>query len=651
VYVSRRGSRTRILLAAAAATVAAAASLTGISPAAAATPRVPVGDAPDWATPAAKVADIPASQPVTARVFLKLQDAAAAEAGAKAVSDPSSASYHKFLTPAQAAAQFAPTAASVSAVRSWLGDSGFTVTSVPSNNLYVEATGSAIDADKAFGVSLGSYSVAGKQLRAASQVLSAPASVAALISGVTGVNDTLTHSKPAVVPPPDGFRNARPCSAYFGEKTATGLPKYGSLPKKLPYAPCGYVPTQIRSAYGTSAAANAHLDGSGVTVAIVDAFGSPTILSDAQTYASKNDPAHPLSSSQFSQDVATPTPGLEAPDQCDAAGWYGEETLDVEAVHATAPGAKIFYEGGADCNDDSLDVALNKVVSQGLADVVTNSYGDAGEDIDPAEVTAFHEIALLAANEGITLTFSSGDSGDEVANLGGAPSADFSASDPLVTAVGGTSLGIGKTGKITLDTAWETTKSTLTNGVWTPPAPGNYLYGSGGGTSILFAEPWYQRFAVPTALAKKNQTGNQLGRVVPDISMVGDPNTGFLIGETQTFPDGVYYDQYRIGGTSLSSPLFAGLVAVSDQIHGSSQGFLNPTMYLLLDNPFTITDVKHVAGADIRIDYANTVDSSDGLLTSIRTFDDQSLAIRTTPGYDNTTGLGTPHGLPFLLGL
>ena len=325
-------------------------------------------------------------------------------------------------------------------------------------------------------------------------------------------------------------------------------------------------------------------------MAIIDAFASPTIYSDASTYASINDPSHPLTHSQFSQVVFPVNPDLEGPDQCDAAGWYGEETLDVEAVHAMAPGAHIVYVGGSDCLDVSLDKALNKVISEQLAQIVSNSYGDLGEDIPADEVAAFQDIAIQGVVQGIGVYFSSGDSGDEVANLGH-PAADFSASSPWVTAVGGTTLGVGELGSTTLQTGWETGKSTLTNGKWTPRSPGAYLYGSGGGTSVLFTQPFYQRGVVPDALATQNQAPGVKGRVVPDISMVGDPTTGMLIGQTQTFPEGVHYDQYRIGGTSLSSPLFAGVVALSDDLLGYHHGFINPRLYKTLNGTAGITDV------------------------------------------------------------
>jgi subtilase family serine protease len=624
---------------------------------------------PQWATPKSKVADVAANSSVTFRVYLKTRNEAGAEALATAVSDPKSSSYGHYLTPDQVRAQFAPTSAQVDSVRSWLSTSGFAIDSVPANNAFVEATGSASNVDKAFKVQLGEYTVRGQQLRAPDANLSVPTSLASSVLGVIGVDQAETlmkpelaggstdvgtasanartdavanSAKPGDVPPAAGFRNSQPCGAYYGQKIDTTDPKFQG--QTLPYAPCGYVPSQVRGAYGIDGTVAAGVNGKGVTVAIVDAFASPTLYSDAATYAKRNDPAHPLLASQFSEQVAPPTPGTEGDDVCGAAGWYGEQTLDVEAVHAMAPGAHILYVGGADCEDLSLDSSLNSIVAAHSASIVSNSYGDLGEDLPDSEIQAFNQIAVQAVDEGIGLYFSSGDDGDETDNLP-QPEADFSASDPWVTAVGGTSVGIGKNNKVVVQTGWESGKATLSGNAWTDPA---YLYGAGGGTSRIFAEPAYQKGVVPDALARQNQTGNNRGRVVPDVSMLADPNTGFEIGITQTFPDGVYYDQYRIGGTSLASPLMAGVMADSDQLDHFHHGFINPLLYQFTSRTPAITDVKPASGGVVRVDYVNGVDASDGLTKSVRTFNDPDQVIHTTKGYDNVTGVGVPNGLLFL---
>ncbi|GAB3568226.1 S53 family peptidase [Amycolatopsis endophytica] len=632
-------------------TVAASLALAGgvlAAPAAAAQGRavIPLSH-PLWATPQTKVADSTSSAELSFRVYLTMRDQAAADDAARAVSDPSSSSFRQYLTPDQVRDSFAASDQTVSAVRNWLSGSGFAVGDIPANRAYVEATGTTGQVERAFGVDLAKYRVDGQVLRAADKELSVPSALSGDVLGVIGVDQATalmkpdrTDGSPADVPPSDGFRNAAPCGTYYGEKTDTTDPAYEG--QQLPYAPCGYTPAQLRSAYGLD---KVHSDGRGTTVAIVDAFASPTLYADAAEYAKRNDPAHPLRRSQFAEKVFPANVDQEPPDQCDAAGWYGEQTLDVEAVHAMAPGADILYVGGSDCQDASLDEALNWIVAGHRADIISNSYGDAGEDIPAAEVRVWTQIAQQAALEGIGVYFSSGDNGDEAARLG-SPSADFPASDSWVTAVGGTSLAIGADGRTVFETGWETGKSTLTDGTYGPAA---YTSGAGGGTSVLFDEPFYQRGVVPDALAAKNQRGKARGRVVPDISAVGDPNTGFLMGQTQTFPDGVYYDQYRIGGTSLSSPLLAGIMAVSDSLSGFHHGFINPVLYQVGSRTPAVRDVRHVDGAVTRVDYANSVDASEGLITSVRELDWQSLSIHTTRGYDDVTGLGVPNGLAFLL--
>jgi len=447
---------------------------------------------------------------------------------------------------------------------------------------------------------------------------------------------------PNVVPPPGGFRNARPCSQFFGQQTDTTDPRFQG--RTLAYVTCGYVPSQVRGAYGIDKAVAAGIDGRGVTVAIVDAFGSPNLFSDAVEYARRNDPAHPLLASQFTEQVAPPTPGQEAPDQCGAAGWYTEQSLDVEAVHAMAPGAHILFVGGADCQNLSLDASLNSIVAAHSASMVSNSYGNAGEDLQASDIQAFHQIAVQAVLEGIGLYFSSGDSGDEAAVVG-RPEANFSADDPFVTAVGGTSVGIGQRNQVVLQTGWEIGKASLGNGVWNAPV---YQSGSGGGTSRVFAEPFYQKGVVPDALAAENQTGANRGRVVPDISMLADPNTGFLVGMTQTFPEGVFYDQFRLGGTSLACPLLAGMMADSDQLDHFHHGFINPMIYRFTARTSAISDVQPQTGAVVRVDFVNGTDATGGLVRTVRMFNDPDQTIHTTKGYDNVTGLGTPRGVPFL---
>jgi subtilase family serine protease len=186
----------------------------------------------------------------------------------------------------------------------------------------------------------------------------------------------------------------------------------------------------------------------------------------------------------------------------------------------------------------------------------------------------------------------------------------------------------------------------LTKGAWSPNPPA-FLYGGGGGTSRLFTQPSYQKRVVPASIA--GYFGKGAHRAVPDVAMLADPNTGFLVGQSQTFPDrSVRYSEYRIGGTSLSCPLFAGVTAVSNQLHGGALGFLNPKLYSLAGTS-AFRDVDHgrtVTDGVVRVDYVNRVDGKNGLSTSLRTLS-QTGTIYTRKGYDDVTGVGSPNGASF----
>jgi subtilase family serine protease len=464
---------------------------------------------------------------------------------------------------------------------------------------------------------------------------------------------------------------APPCGTYYGQQIDTTLPRYLGYPANPPWAVCGYTPPQIRSAYNL----NNQTDGSGVTVAIVDAYASPTLFSDAQEYATKNDPSHPLASSQFSEIVPNNFNKVNA---CDASDWFGEQSLDVEAVHAVAPGANILYVGTKNC-DNKLWGGVQKIVDKHLASIITDSWGDdAGDFLEtPADRAGTDELLEMAASTGISVLFSSGDSGDEFTTVG-VVAPDYPASSPWVTSVGGTSLAVGANGSQTGQFGWSTARSFLCNQTlvdeqgctsdqlnkWLPidlALDG----GSGGGTSYDYPQPFYQKGVVPRSLSTANAgatgpngvVGNQPMRVEPDISLDADPGTGFLEGITQTFPDGTYYDQDRIGGTSLSSPLLAGVLARVNQQRGSALGFANPSLYSLSGNS-SIQDVLPAGKLDqSRSDYANSIDPSDGFLYTTRIIDyegaeqfcdangvctTRNVALNVRRGYDNMTGLGAP---------
>ncbi|MFC8196064.1 protease pro-enzyme activation domain-containing protein [Streptomyces sp. NPDC060006] len=591
------------------------------------------GTKPLWATARADKGATANGSRVSARVYLAGRDAAGLSAYAEAVSDPSSASYGKYLGARQAQARFGATKAQVAEVTAWLRSAGLTVTGTSRH--YVSVTGEVADAEKAFGTQLHNYAKGGKTYRAPAEAASAPGGLNGAVLTVTGLDNAphkADHSD--TLPPPDAvFRNAGPFSSYYGSKTATTLP--GAYGTKIPYAVKGYTGKQLRAAYGAGRAT-----GKGVTVAITDAYASPTIAADAATYAGRHGDAA-YGGGQLRQVL----PGAYTrTEECGAAGWYGEETLDVQAVHAVAPASDIVYVGAASCYDDDLLDSLGKIVDGHLADIVSNSWGDIEANQTPDLAAAYDQVFQLGAIEGIGFYFSSGDNGDEVANTG-TKQVDTPANSAWVTAVGGTSLAVGKGDAYKWETGWGTLKATLSdNGRSWTDFPGAYTSGAGGGTSATVKQPFYQRGVVPSALAKAN--GKQAMRTVPDISAIADPNTGFLVGQTQTFPDGTQkYGEYRIGGTSLASPVIAGIQALAQQQRGGRPiGFANPAIYDRYGTKLYHDVTDRPTGRELavaRVDFVNSFDASGGLLTSVRSLGKDS-SLKAVRGYDDVTGVGSP---------
>jgi subtilase family serine protease len=618
-----------VVLAVIAATVLALAGVAG-----AASPKATLaGSVPTWAKAANFKSATGNAQQIGFRVYLNWRDVAGAKAFARAVSDPASPSYGHYLTPEQFRQRFSPRAVDLNAVRGWLRTQGFSIVYTPANGHYVAAEGSVAQAEAAFGAQLNEYTIQGKVLRAPAAALTVPASLDGIVAGVVGVDESASLMHPYIVkdaPPSPGFRNAPPLSNFWAEFVSPYAYPAGfadvSDPATVPWTVKGYTPQQVKGAYGISSAYN----GAGQTVAIIDAYASPTILQDVNQW-SLNRGLPTMTNAQLVQVVAPGTYRRPQNPAQDPQGWYGEETLDVEAVHGMAPAAKIVYVGSPN-NYQDMDAAMNHVVDRHLASIVTNSYGWNGEALPKGYIKPFNQTLMQAAAEGIGVYFSSGDDGDVTVDIGYSD-ASWPASSPWVTAVGGTSLAVDASNARVLETGWGT-GSYDADPVTLAETSTGWLYGSGGGISKLFAEPSYQQ-SVVTGLA---------GRGVPDVAALGDPQTGLLVGQTQAFPDGNYYDEYRIGGTSLSSPIFAGLMALAQQQAGKEFGFANPLFYA---NASAFTDILSVKTAVARRNFVNGVDASNGYADKIRTFDDYSgsPSQSTTPGWDTVTGLGVPNGI------
>ena len=670
---------------------------------------------PHWVSSAPKVAHADESQRVKIVAFLSFRNQAALKNLIAAQSTPSSSRYGQYLTPDEFRAQFAPNAADVKRVQRTLQQLGFRVEFTPDSGLFVQASGTVSAVKTAFGVSQDLYAYKGKVLRANAETPRIPAGIADVVTYVAGLDEAALLRKPEHIrlneeasasasasagpnaPPPVPTTIPSPfCSTYWGDHSATLSTAAAPYPKTLPWLVCGYTPQQLRAAYGAD---GVRQDGTGVRVGIVDVYASPTIADDANRY-SKNHGLPRLTNHNFQQIVPAGLYDVPANDPCGPQGWYEEESLDVEAVHSMAPGASIVFEGWL-CTDP-VNSPLYDLIDHHRVDIVTNSYsygGDYGLSAD--FVTAENQFFLQAAAEGMSILFSSGDDGDLAAGNGVA-SGTWDATSPYVTAVGGTSLAVLDRDGDKREWGWGTYraylnavtisadgKSVATSG---PALPFAYYSGSGGGPSLIMPAPSYQsdvsyNLSAFTYLADGTRvTIDSLGigapvpaRVTPDISMVGDPYTGFLYGETFTTAGNpvndagctpisatTEYCEGSIGGTSLSSPLFAGVLAIVNQArfqnHKGAVGFVNPALYHLAhgdseSQSSPIIDVNKPASPTallrgylgspslLRIVTVNSAPNPNytpgGDQPALIEGADTSL--RTTRGYDNVTGLGTPN--------
>jgi subtilase family serine protease len=619
------------------------------SPVSSATPtgNVPVpGSAPAWVH-SAKVTGTPsASSRLSFNVALPLRNQARAAQLAAAVSNPHSASYGKYLTASQFNARFGPTSAQIAKLSSFLRSRDITIIGDGLGNRWVEASGTVAQVEKAFDTTLKTYSYHGHRLRAATRNLSVPSSVKSLIAGFSGVTQTIV--RPATAPvadtsvkPNDPLPTPSTCSVFWGQNSQVGPSAYGRT--SFPTPNCGYSPLQLRTAYGVQGAVRGGDNGHGVTVAIVDAYDSPTILADANAYAAlQGEPQ--FATGQFIDDSAG---NFNDQGICGGeAGWNTEQTLDVEAVHGLAPGATVEYVGAQNC-DTGIDTSLNFIVQHRSASMVSNSYGNLGEDALGDEVTIEHSIFLQGAIEGIGFYFSTGDDGDNVLAGTPHPEADYPATDTDVTAVGGTSLGLNRNNSYKFEVAWgndiDPVNTATSPSSYSAPLPGSFLSGTGGGTSELFRQPAFQRGIVPPSLSKAN--GSTPMRVVPDVAAVGDPETGYAICIDAPDSGGVCSvaagDVFTIGGTSLACPVFTGIQALVQQGRRTPLGFADPALYKLPSLLFH--DVKPSNAPNTPL--AMMTKSGATLITM-----DTDTSLHATPGFDDTTGRGTPNGSLFLLG-
>lgn len=494
-----------------------------------------------------------------------------------------SANYHHFLTPAAFARRFGATNTAVTAVTDYFGTYGLRVTAHNRARTVLTLSGSTTEISRAFAtpvdvVRTPSGSVAAEFARPAS----VPASLAGALRSVVGLS-SLTPSFPHVA-----LTRAHATAAAG----PTSCPSAGDATTNGPNSLYGYTAQQQAEIYGLSSAWATGNTGVGQTIALYE-LGLPS-LSDVSTY--------------FHCYGVSPTVSSVNVDGGPSGGPIDEATLDVEEAGVLAPGAHLVVYQGPNSNTGPLDV-YSRIADDNSANVVSVSWGTCETDPN-GSVTGEQVIFEQMAAQGQSVLASAGDSGSSDCNGGSSSSTalavDDPASQPFVTGVGGLTVS---------------SISPLIESVWNHQAGSNSCdssSGSGGGQSVIWSRPSWQ---VAPGISPSDTM-----RMVPDLSVMGDPSTGFI----QYFPNSGNCSSpawFSIGGTSIGSPLVSALVAVATQACNAGRlGFLNPQLYHMPSSDFVDVTTGN-----------NDVFGAGGYSAG--------------PGYDMASGLGSPNGTAFLNGL
>ncbi len=400
-----------------------------------------------------------------------------------------------------------------------------------------------------------------------------------------------------------------------------------------------YDPYQMRHAYGIDTLVHAGFDGRGKTIVIIDAFQSPNIVRQLDSYnafyglpAMNHGTSGDPSLGTFTQVAANGlTPFVEG--DPNMTGWAEEISLDVLWAHAIAPGANIVLELATDNSDVALVKAFNDAVDNNRGDVISMSFGESDTCLGPQLLAAWHQAFANATAKGITLFASSGDQGASQPSCDGKSwikSTSSPASDPLVTAVGGTELR-----------AADYCLTALGCNPSTHPAPGTYqseigwnegppfgdfqnrfsaTEAGGGGFSTVWGEPPYQQGTI--------HGGKTRG--VADVAY----NASILHG-VLTYLDipGVPAGFYRFGGTSAGAPQWAAITAINDQMAGNNFGFINAALYKIGQNAVPYGDSFHdvTTGTNSAVEF----DALNHPVTVV--------GFSAGTGWDAFTGLGSPN--------
>ena len=580
--------------------------------------------------------------------------------------------FHKWISQSQFNTQFAPTANDLRAVQNWLNAHNLTTIAVAENNFYVKVQGAVGDVERAFHVSIDNFALSdGSTYRSNTGNPSINDASGNHVAAITGLDNYGFQPQNVAPVGPDGQPYARqplaagtrngaffahecfraPETHTFTDSSATATysgNRYGSdITSGVPnLPPCGYQPSEVQAVYNMQPLYAQGLDGTGETIVIVDAYGSPTIEGDASFFSDFYG-LPPLDL------TIVKAPGLQ--NNPHTGGWADETTLDVEWSHAMAPGAKIALVVATD--RASLDEAINLAVTHHLGNTISNSWSTIEGFGNPAQLGRVERILQMAAAQGIDVNFSSGDDGDETVRVG-VVSVDYPASSTYATGIGGTSLAMDANDNLLFETGWGNNQTRIAKrvseggGPEDPPVKLGFVFGAGGGSSLTFAKPAFQSSLSGSA------------RQVPDISMLADPFTGVEIIITDPV---IGLSVGVIGGTSLACPMFSGVMAIAAQKAGHGLGQAAPLVYglagvrdILPPNP-----ANNVSGS-ITDSSGTTLYTSDDLVdpetvvpyftalyngTSTRWYTlsfNTDTSLFTGAGWDNITGVGVPDGVNFV---
>ncbi|MGA8027255.1 MAG: S53 family peptidase [Bryobacteraceae bacterium] len=616
------------------------------------------------------------SKIIDVTIWLNLHNRGELDSLTEELYDPASPRYHDWLTRSDFAAKFAPTAEEAKTIQEFFESHKLPIVAVGPDNRFVRARGAIADVAKAFQLQINRFDLNGKTYRAntSDPLIEGPA--ASLVHSVSGLNDlTFEHplKAPGVAKPGSGsgFENAAsgPDPDFFTSNCFTGVKteQYtGTDPFGLSFtatykgnsyngtenAPgCGYTPPEIHTAYNLTGLYKEGFDGTGQTIVIIDWCGSETIQDDANTFSARFGlPA--LTSSNFHIIYPSTYPTCMGPNV--------EISIDVEWAHAIAPGAKIDLLVPPTALFQDIDIAELYAIANHLGNVISGSYGSPESETPAAELEEENLINQTAAALGISANFASGDDGDFTPF--GLPATVLAPADsPNATAVGGVSLALNSDNTMFWQTGWGNNETLLVSEgyVYDPPINFGFYAGSGGGPSAVFAKPMFQ----------KNLPGTQ--RQLPDISWLADPFTGAVI--VTSYPFQFPPQEWQVyGGTSVATPMFSALWAIANQEAGAPLGLAAKHLYSMPAG--TITDVLPISSPTNVT--ATFVDPFSGTTTYtaaelvaplygttkfysalwnipleqdtayVLSFGTDS-GLKTTVGWDNVTGLGTPNGRAF----